>query len=171
MLIPSSVVRGCTGLSWNDITWGYKHQMLGWSAPVELAVDRLIAGSNDPLEVELAGLQKSEAHQVGELLQRLALREGPADDVLSKRKWLYLNLCWLFNNRKNVLDPLGEIEVLYADFDYPSEIKNFIGYMPATDGYNPGQHSMAENEQRLFERWKQYLLRTEHQLGVSCSST
>ena len=166
MLIPSSFLRNRIHLSWRDVLWGYKHQMLGWSTPVDLATDRLSAGSNDSLEIELAGLQKSEAHQVGQILQKLAEKEKTTDIDLTKRKWLYLTLSWLFENRANILDPLSHVETIYADFDYPSEIKGFVKYMPATGGYNPSQHSKAENEERLFEQWRKYLLDAGYRLGA-----
>ena len=38
-----------------------------------------------------------------------------------------------------------EVEVIYADFDYPYEIESFIKYMPPSDGYDPSTHSQIEN--------------------------
>jgi hypothetical protein len=170
MLIPSSFLHNRIHLSWNDVLWGYNRQMLGWSAVVDLATDRLSGESNDPIEIELAGLQKSQAHQVGELLHKLSEKEEAADADLTKRKWLYLTLSWLFENKKNVTDPLGEVETIYADFDYPKELETFVRYMPVIDDYDPGQHSKAVNEERLFEHWRKYLHDAERQLGASNAS-
>jgi hypothetical protein len=167
MSIPSDFISDRLRLSWNDVLWGYERQMLGWSAVVDLAQARLGAGSDDSLEIELAGLQKSDADQVGEILRRLARKEGVPVAGLSKRVWLYLMLLWLFENRANVADPLGEIELIYADFEYPSELKSLVRYMPVTDGYDPALHSKAENEERLFQLWQKYLLDTERSLRAS----
>lgn len=47
-------------------------------------------------------------------------------------------------------DPLQLIEMLYADFGYPTEIETLVRYMPATPGAPTGV--MA-----LEERWTDYL--------------
>ncbi|GGY20439.1 DUF2247 family protein [Paludibacterium paludis] len=61
---------------------------------------------------------------------------------------------------------IGEVETIYAEFDYPSEIENFVRYMPVTDGYEPSLHSKAENEKRLFENWKKYLDAVRYEVGA-----
>jgi len=155
--IPSSFVRKHLNLSWKDALWGYEHQMIGWPSIVDLAMDRLCAGSNDTLEIELSGLNKMEVQQIGELLRKLADTKCDGNKEISQRKWLYLILAWLFENKTNVPDPLGQIETIYADFDYPVEVESFVRYMPVTDGYNPSLHSKDENEIRLYENWQKYL--------------
>src|SRR5258708_2965367 len=107
MVIPSAMIRNRIPLSWKDVLWGYNRQMLGWSAVVELAMDRLTDDTNNPLEIELAGLQKSDAYEAGQLLQTLASREAVENIELSKRKWLYLVLSWLFEERGSFTDPLS----------------------------------------------------------------
>lgn len=159
--IPYSFVRNRLRLSWRDALWGYEHQLIGWSAIVDLATERLSAGSNDPLEIELAGLTKMETYQVGELLRKLASGSPEEDGVFAQRKWLYLLLAWLFENKESVPDPLGEVETVYADFDYPPEIEGFVRYMPVTDAYDPSVHAKDENENRLFGKWREYLVTAE----------
>jgi len=139
--------------------------MIGWSAIVDLAMDCLVCGSDSRLVIELAGLQKTEAYQVGELLKKLAATEDFTSQDPAKDKWLYLNLLWLFENKANFSDPLSEVEKIYADFDYPSNIEGFVRYMPVVDGYNPKKHSKNENEERLFKQWEKYLNNTKNQFG------
>lgn len=165
--IPSSFLREHIRLSWRDALWGYERQMLGWSSIVDLATDRLCEGSDEQLEIELSCLGKSEAQQVGELLRKLAASEKEEEGIAAERKWLYLQLAWLFANRANIADPLGYVESIYADFDYPNEIAGFVRYMPVTDGYDPAQHSHEDNERRLFDNWKRYLDAAGEQLGIS----
>lgn len=159
--IPYSFVRERLKLSWRDALWGYEHQMIGWSAVVDLATDRFCAGSNDLLEIELAGLTKMETFQVGDLLRELANASSGDDSAIVQRKWLYLSLAWLFENKASIPDPLGDVESIYADFDYPPEIENFVRYMPVTDGYDPSAHTKDENENRLFRKWREYLVAAE----------
>ena len=36
--------------------------------------------------------------------------------------WLYLLLKHVYEHRKNFDDPLGEVEILHADFGYPEDV-------------------------------------------------
>lgn len=155
--IPYLFLRGHLRLSWRDALWGYEHQLIGWSGVVDLATDHLCEGSNDPLEIELASLTKMETYLVGDLLRKLATASPEESGTLAERKWLYLSLAWLFKNKTSIPDPLGEVETIYANFDYPCEIESFVRYMPVTDDYDPSDHTKEENENRLFENWQKYL--------------
>lgn len=139
--------------------------LIGWSAIVDLATERLSAGSDDPLEIELADLTKMETYQVGELLRKLVSGSPEKDGVFAQRKWLYLLLAWLFENKESVPDPLGDVETIYADFDYPPEIEGFVRYMPVTDAYDPSAHAKDENENRLFGKWREYLVTAESEFN------
>lgn len=161
VLIPCQFIEKYIHLSWRDILWGYERQMLGWSDIVDLAKERSNAHADNPQEVELSFLGKSNTHQIGELLRKLAFVEEGSE---SKKKWLFLRLAWLFENRDDVEDCLGVVEAIYADFDYPDEISGFVRYMPSSDGYNPSQHSYDENQKRLFDRWESYLKQAKEQL-------
>lgn len=163
--IPYSFARERLGLSWRDALWGYEHQLIGWSAIVDLAIERISAGSEDPLEIELACLTKTETYQVGDLLRKLANTLPEGEGVFAQRKWLYLLLAWLFENKERVPDPLGGVETIYADFDYPPEIEGFVRYMPVTDAYDPSAHTKDENENRLFGKWREYLATAESEFN------
>jgi hypothetical protein len=65
-----------------------------------------------------------------------------------------LVLAWIYEHRGAFLDPLQTVEEVYADFGYPERIAGFVRYMPM-DG--PDLGSREANEQRLMERWKEYL--------------
>jgi hypothetical protein len=54
---------------------------------------------------------------------------------------------------------LETVEAIYADFDYPEEVAQFVRYMPVTDGYDPSCYSAEESQARLFEKWQGYLER------------
>lgn len=163
MPIPFLFIRKHTSLSWCEALWGYERQMVGWSDIVELAKDQLHLDS-DAREVELSCLVKSDAFRVGELLRELTASEPKELESMSAKKWLFLILAWIFENKDQIDDPLGEVETIYADFNYPSEIESFVRYMPVTDDYDPSQHSKKDNENRLFENWKKYLDVTQHKV-------
>lgn len=158
--IPYSFIRERVDLSFSEALWGYDRQLLGWSSVVDLAVDKVAAGSNDAKEIELASLTKLEAHRVGDLLREIVKGSDTTSD-LAKRKWLYLVLARLFEKRQEVDSPSFEIELIYADFDYPAEMASFVGYMPTTDGYDRSRHTPEQNRARMVDKWKQYLERAE----------
>lgn len=155
--VPYSFIKKHTSLTWREALWGYERQLIGWSAVVDLAVEKMLEGPGRPLEIEISNLGKSEASQAGELLRTIAKKEPEKKPDIADQKWLFIVLSWLFEHKDDISNPLGEIEKIYADFGYPSEIESFISYMPATDGYDPSQHSLEENKDRLLKNWEQYL--------------
>jgi hypothetical protein len=150
--------------------WGYERQLIGWSTLVDLTVDKLVSGSNDINEIQLAGVRKNEASQAGELLQTLANAEPKELDSFKCRKWRFLVLAWLYDNKAQFADPLTEVELVYADFEYPHEIASFVRFMPTTDGYDPRQFSKPENEKRLFDLWQKYLTAAGLEFGMGAKN-
>ena len=157
--IPWPFIRQHASLTWRDVLWGYEHQLLGWTDVVALARDR-IRSDSEQLELELSCLGKEEATRVGEVLRQIAASEPQPTDQTAN-KWLYLTLAWTFDNIKLLVDPLGEVEAIYADFDYPPDIESFVRYMPPARDYDPTTHSREQNERRLIENWSNYLQAAE----------
>ena len=87
-------------------------------------------------------------------LGELVKLESEYDETKVGEKWLYLVLDWVFENKDSFSDPLGMVEQIYADFDYPELIATFVGYMPANE-FLLG--SLELNEARLYKKWKDYL--------------
>ena len=145
--LPYVFIRERLRLSWRAALWGYEHKVIDWSGIVDLAVDRCSEGSNDSAEIELAGLTKINAYHVDEILTQLAASSEQSDDDV-KQTWLYLLLAWLFEKQSEVVDPLGQVEILYASFDYPVVMESFVRYMPATD---------QDDSSALQANWQRYL--------------
>ena len=151
--IPYQFLSQRVDLGWDEIKFGLDHQLLRPKAAIEKATEQLCGTDAAPKEVvELASLAESEP--VADLVARLAKAQTPPVEEHVKAKWLYLALAWLFENRQSLVDPLGMVETVYADFDYPKEIAPFVRYMPM-DG--PDLGNREQNEARMFERWKSYL--------------
>ena len=71
-----------------------------------------------------------------------------------RRKWAFLILAWVYEHRDSFEDPLDLVEKLYADLDYPEQVAPFVRYMPTDE---PDLGSRGQNEQRLFQKWAEYL--------------
>ncbi len=170
MLIPYAFIQDQSNLSWQDALWGVNNQMMELRETVNLAKNRVFAGSDDRRETELAWLDPSYTYRADELVRELAASEEAVDETLIQKKWLYLTLSWMFEHRTEIDDPLTEVESVYANFDYPEEIENFVRYMPPTDGVDPKSYSKEENEQRMMEKWRWYLDQARTKFGKKPSA-
>jgi hypothetical protein len=144
--IPSAFIRPRVHLTWCEVEFGLQNFWLTHEAVIELAVDRSTQGEDSPDVVELASVLPHEHYKVPEILRRLRDR----DIGCAKNKWLFLLLAWLYEHRDEVEDPLGVVEELYSDFDYPEEIASFVRYMPPRDPSRVG-------ESYLLAAWERYL--------------
>jgi len=151
--IPYDFVQSRLGRpSWQDVLFGLQNELLDPAATQALAIAELDhADANDEL-IELASLEPGEpvAHHV----ERLAEREAPQPQSSIAERWLYLTLAWLFDHRDSLPDPLGSVETVYAEFDYPEGIAGFVRYMPS-DGPDLGDRKL--NEERMLGTWQAYL--------------
>lgn len=61
---------------------------------------------------------------------------------------------WVFENKEHYADPFEVVETIYADFDYPEEISQFVRYMPSNQ---PLLDLVDFNKERLYKNWSDYL--------------
>ncbi|MEM6160100.1 DUF2247 family protein [Erwinia sp. P6884] len=155
--IPFDFIDKNSHLSWCDVKWGYENNLITSDVLIKKAEKNVLAGNYTNSELELSFIIPGEVNHVAHFLKDLCSELDPEDDLITKRKWLFIVLYWLWNNRNSFEDPLAEVEMIYADFDYPSEIEGFIKYMPPSDGYDPSKHSQMENINHLMNKWKNYL--------------
>lgn len=144
-------------LTWCDIKWGYENHLITSEVPIKKAEESVLTGCYNDTELELSFIFLSEPKQIESFLNKLCSGPEKIDDSKIKNKWLFIVLSWLWDNRNNFEDPLAEVEVIYSDFDYPSEIEGFVKYMPTTDGYDPSVFSQDENVSNLLRKWKDFL--------------
>lgn len=146
--------------TWRDAVFGLENQLLDPNAVVRLAAERLDLPDPPAALVDLAVADSGAP--VLEDVRQLAEQEDGEDDAASSRRWLYLVLAWLFEHRDELPDPLQSVEVVYAEFDYPEEVAEFVRYMP-TDGPDLGDRD--KNEARLVSKWERYLEETHKRLA------
>lgn len=155
--IPFDFIDKSAHLSWCDVKWGYENNLITSDVPIKKAEKNVLTGSYTNPELELSLVIPGEVNQMAPFLKKLCSEFEQKDDLTTKKKWLFIVLSWLWINRNSFKDPLAEVEIIYADFDYPSEIEGFIKYMPPSDGYDPSTHSQMENINHLMGKWKNYL--------------
>lgn len=122
------------------------------SPPVAIAVasGAVADGSGDPLMLELAEVDRGDIAGVRASLRAVDPEDAELFPPLSLRKWAYLQLKAVFELRDRLQDPLGVVEQIYADFDYPSAMAGFVRYMPPPFDAPIG-------EAALYDRWSSYL--------------
>lgn len=133
-----------------DLGYGFERSFLKPADVVALATREVGRGVDDDVLVALRSLLRDEVGRVPEVLELLDDAERVHDPRESARKWLYLQLKAAYDERERLSDPLGVVEEIYADFDYPSAVASFVRYMPLRPGDEPGTGP-------LMDRWRRYL--------------
>lgn len=156
--IPIEFVLARTRLTWGDAQYGLDHGWLNSRSMIDLALTALEHKTeNDPLELRLAGLREDEEWAIPELVEKLAQLE-PADSIdEAKKKWLCLILAWLYERRAEFDDPFPIINEIYADFDYPEEIKGFVSYMPLGEPRSIPPYKAETPRERMLRLWQEYV--------------
>ena len=152
-----------SALTWQGLRWGLAQGYISRADILRYASDRLKEDSSD-LEYELYQCKPEHTYRVDGILAELARHEDspeltnpdPGSTDPRHALWLYLLLKHVYEHRKNFDDPLGEIEILYADFGYPEDVTPFVRYMSPTD-YDPSTYTRQENIDRLYALWEAYL--------------
>lgn len=128
-------------VTWSDVRFGLERQLSKPEFAIAFASDLLEDDGSDAETLAIASSRRDES--IGDAVNALARKE--AEDLSALReRWLYLVLAWIFENRYNIDDPLGEVESVYSDLEYPDEISTFVRYMPMV-----GPISEASNRMRL----------------------
>jgi hypothetical protein len=131
----------------DELAYGWRNGWIDSAALVAIAEQEFSAGLALPPALErLALLLRDQYYEI----PQLAVELGDFDDAAARPLWLYLALAWLFAHRDQVEDPLGTIELLYADFDYPAEIEGLVRFMPGPPGVPTGTAA-------IMARWESYL--------------
>jgi hypothetical protein len=117
---------------------------------VAIAADAVMAGSADPTLVDLASTDREDIAEVRKLLRATDPEQAELFPPHSVRKWTYLELKAAFEIRDRLQDPLGLVEEIYADFDYPEAVAAFVRYMPPP----PGEPVSID---ATYARWSNYL--------------
>jgi|GEM_PF-967667 len=141
-------------LYWRDLDFLINNEYLDERAAVEHALyiideDNLITNP-EIMDLICLGNGKSIYPYIDKLVDKEKTQE-----YLVKDKVIFLILNWVYDNKANFKDPLGVIEVIYADFDYPKEIRHLIRYASV-----PSYMKYATSElgiEKIYENWEIYL--------------
>ena len=153
LAIPAAYVRNRVQMSWRDLLFGIDQELLDLAAPIDFAIEALMANATaNPTVVDLAGLTAGE--DTRPYVERLAIAEPEKAAKETRNKWLYVVLAWILEHKDSYAKPLEAVAEVYADFQYPKRIAEFVYYMPSDE---PDLGSRELNEARLYAKWQAYL--------------
>jgi hypothetical protein len=147
--IPAEFVSARVRLNLSECAWGYRNGWIDREAVISLCLTKVNAGQASETEEQLGLLLRDEIERFSEIMEAVQVASGSGMAV-----WRYLALAWAYCNRSLIHDPLGLVEMLYADFGYPEDVAEFVRYMPVAEGVPIG-------EMALFSRWNEYLVRQD----------
>ena len=163
VVLPYDFVAKRIELTWQDILYAIEQKFLSPKAAIEHAMIELSKVEEYPQSlVDLASLDKGDS--IHPYLDELVDLESDQPNEKINEKWMYLILAWILENKNNWVDPLGIVEQIYADFDYPEQISTFVRYMPSDE---PDLGSLELNEARLYKKWEDYLKEQETRYALT----
>ena len=149
-------------LTWHDVLDAVTRKIVSRRFAVEHALSQweILEDYPDAL-VDLASLGKG--GDIHPYIDELVVIEGDLSENETNEKLLFLTLSWIYENIDDYSDPLGVVEQVYADFDYPEKIESFVRYMPSDE---PDLGSVEKNQARLIDYWARYLAEQKNKFGV-----
>ena len=140
-------------ISWFDILFGINEGFLDSKAAVEHAYS-IIEKEEDSSQMilDMAFLRENES--IYPLIDELVREENEQDEELAKEKYSYAVLKWVYENQTSFSEPLGAVECIYADFDYPEIVSKFVRYASNNE---PDLGSRELNIKRIYDNWGNYL--------------
>ena len=151
------ITKHFESLNFEAIYWGIKNDIIDTNAAIEYA-DAYAIANTDECSQSVIEILLSEDITKEEMLMLLKKASG-LKVLQSETKCMFilriLILSELQNKSSNEL--LLKLEKVYADFDYPSDMNDFIYDMPPEDGYDPSAHSDKENEARLINKFNEFI--------------
>ncbi len=134
-----------------ELAYGFLEGFLCRSSVVDIALAKLSAGVDlATAEERIALLLPDEFDHVDGLVEDLQV-DGETSEQRA-RLWLLLVLAWVLEYRSEFDDPLGVVELLYSDFDYPQEIEGLVRFMPVQAGQEVGVEALNRRWESFVDR-------------------
>lgn len=154
---PYSYAAEAVSLNWHDILFAINSGFLSFHAAIEHAVrelERNEAASQSVLELAMLFFDTAFPFSIHPYIDELSEQMTAEEKNQSKDKIMYVLLKWVYDNKSQYDDPLGVVEVIFDDFDFPRLMTPFVRYLPA-QGALPKTSKQAIAG--LYKKWKTFL--------------
>lgn len=108
------------------------------------------------VEAELAW-PNDDILNVMENIEKILEHEQEISEDKISAKWQYCIIKYLRNQNMNFQDFSNKLDELYAEFNYPEEMDEFVSYMPVKDNYDSTEHTKEENRERILQKVDAFL--------------
>lgn len=146
-MTPLDVMKQLGLLGWPELLCGWKLGFISNKNISDFSVEQL--AESDDLEVALLSSATSlSSDDVAQALEKIV----PNVDMAScKDKWRLARLVEL--NHKNITDSqkLDELQLIYADFDYPEDMENCSIYSSGSEAPLVSMNKIINSLQRKYQ--------------------
>jgi hypothetical protein len=160
-MIPTELFMAHLDWTWPDVRYALDQRLIAGDAPIQLP-RHYLAMHPEATGAVLELASEDVDGPLGSLVDTLAEQELRTVEGQPRERCLYVLMAWIFHQRESFGDPLAIVEEVYADFDYPEQLKSIVRYMPAEE-LRAGQ---VEGDDFLYENWASYLSRGAASFGT-----
>ncbi|GAA3737201.1 DUF2247 family protein [Salinactinospora qingdaonensis] len=128
------------------LKWLYEGGKITGEVVVACALREHSNGNRDETIASLALLLSDEMERVADILASVPEEKGKEDDFWEAL--LYIDLSLIYERRERLHDPLGKIEDVYSDYDYPPQIAHLVRYMPS---------ERSDSSKDIYDQWAEWL--------------
>lgn len=151
--------------TWNDIYFGIKNKFLDLESVREYAMRCLELNDVYCQAVAELAWPNNDILSVTESIEKILDENHDLNGDVASIKWQYCIVKTLVKETMNFEDLSSRLDEVYADFDYPEDMEEFISYMPIKDGYNPMAHAKEENIKRILKKIDVFLEKKKWEIG------
>lgn len=141
-------------LDWAMVYYGIKNDILNIDIAQEFACRKLEC--DDQLSAEELELSWNSSNRLDvlELIKRILETQGNVQQRIecAKDKIRIAIIVHLRETEKDKAKLLEQIDMVYAEFDYPEDMEKFISYMPHDDEFVSKNHTIDENRNYLVSK-------------------
>lgn len=158
IILSYNYISNLINLNWYDVLFAIEHGFLSYKAAIDHAIKVIDENSSkDVEELTLLHFEKNTfPYSIHSYIDKLASQVSNKYKLQTKEKLLYVILNWLFENNDNYNDLQNEIDIVYADFNYPESMSNLCSF---TKHIPKRYNSIKSPIERLYIEWNIFLKR------------
>ncbi len=154
----------CIQPTWYDIYFGIVNDFLELESVREYAIRYLEANADYTEEMMELLWSNDDRSSTIQIMKQIIDKEDDIQSSVASVKWQYSIIKSLLYQRLSFEELSSKLDGIYADFNYPQDMEEFVSYMPTKDDYNPTEHTKGENEKRILKKVDSFLQRKKKEL-------
>jgi len=152
-------------ITWCDIYYGIKNNLLDLKCVSDFAVRCLERNETNNQEIVELAWQSEDKDYLLKKISNIIKQSDEFSINQSELKWQYCIVKNLKIKQMEFDDLSNKLDELYASFNYPEDMEEFISYMPIKDNYDPTIHTREENMERIFKKIDEFLNKKLREIG------